>query len=59
MDTILFDGETGLDGAGRPGGDDLEHSGSSQDHGMLLSVIRDFSDMQISSWSPILDCQPF
>jgi len=38
--TILF--ETGLDGAGRPCGDDLEHSGTSQDHGMLLLVSTGF-----------------
>lgn len=34
--TTLFDGETGLDGVGRPGGDDLEHSGTSQDDGMCF-----------------------
>ena len=35
---ILFDDETGLDGGGRPGGDDLEHSGTSQDDGMRFSL---------------------
>lgn len=38
--TTLFDGETGLDGAGRPGGDDLEHSGTSQDDGRRLSLTK-------------------
>lgn len=59
MVTILFVGEIGMDGADRPGADDVEQSGTSQDHGMLLSVTRGFVDMQRSAWSPIPDCQHF
>lgn len=35
--TSVVDGETGLDSAGRPGCDDLEHSGTSQDDGKVMS----------------------
>ena len=54
--TTLFDGETGLDGAGRPGGDDLEHSGTSQDDGRRLSLTKGISGFHRSAWSPTPDC---
>jgi hypothetical protein len=38
---VLSDGETGLNGSVRPGGEDLEHSGTSQDDGNLVPVRRD------------------
>jgi len=53
---VLSDGETGLNGSVRPGGDDLEHSGTSQDDGKLLSVTRNPSIFYKLTRSLTSDC---